>query len=260
MAIVISVANQKGGVGKTTTCVNVGAGLGMRGYKTLLIDFDPQRSLSSYFALTEQPLNVEDWITGKENFSQVVCETPFRDLHVLPATEKGLRNVETSIQSDFSLSFNCLQKSVDLVRNQYEFILIDTLPSVSLLFDNSLVASDRVLVPAELSFLSMQGLPLLHSKISEVQQNFKAIGVLGVFGTKFRQGVNESEDCLAELNTAMPGLAMKTHVRLNSKVAEAAAHHQPIQYFDNRCPGSEDYENLISEVLNRCPKQPARVR
>lgn len=257
MAIVITVANQKGGVGKTTTCVNVGAGLGMRGYKTLLIDFDPAHSLSMYFDLEKRGHNIEDWLTEKQNFNQVVSETAFKFLHVVSATEKSLKSIETSIQSDFSLAFSCLQKAVNRIRNLYDFILIDSLPSVTLLFGNSLVAADYILVPVELSSLSMKPLPVLLEKIADVNTNFKKVEVLGMFGTKYRHGVNDSDNCMAELKELAGKRHLKTHIRLNSKVAEAMDEHKPVQYFDKHCAGSVDYDNLVGEVLAKCQTMPA---
>lgn len=254
MAIVISVANQKGGVAKTTTCANLGAGLALRGFKTLLIDFDPQANLSQFFGIRPQDQSVPyvgDWVLDKATIDAVLRKTDFENLSIVPSSET-LKGHEMDMQKDMFKAFKFLQKKVEAVRNDYDFILIDTLPSFSLLFVNGISAADHVLVPAKLEFLSMQGLTLLQTKLQDITENIKPIKMIGIVGTFYRKGVKESESCLNELQKVSNGNAFSTPIHLNSKLAESAAHSKPIQHYDKSCQGYSDYENLVQEVIERC--------
>ena len=254
MGIVISLANQKGGVAKTTSCVNIGAGLAMRDYKTLLIDFDPQASLSRYLGLPDKGPAVEDWVMEKELFKNVVSETKYNFLHAVPATE-NLKGEEMNMQMDYFKSCRYLPRAVEKVRELYDFILIDTLPSFSLLFVNSLAACDYVLIPVKLEFLSMQGISLLQTKIRDVRDNIKPVELMGIVGTFHRRGVKESETCLQELHEKLSEFSFNTVVHMNSKLAESAAHSMPIQHYEMKSQGAQDYESLIEEVIDRCKQR-----
>ena len=252
MSVIISLSNQKGGVAKTTTCANLGAGLAMRGYKTLLVDFDPQANLTQ-FLKPKGPLSfyVDDWIASQATADQVIQETSFPKLYMAPSSEL-LKAEEIKMQNDGIKGLKYLEKKLNAVRDRFDFILIDTLPSFSHLFMASLVAGDQVLIPAKLEFLSMQGIQPLLSKIQEIREEMKPLGLLGVVGTFYRNGVRESEKSMDEFRTALPDRMFSTAIRLNAALAESAAHGTPIQHYDPRSPGSEDYEKLVEEVLERC--------
>lgn len=254
MGIVLSLANQKGGVAKTTTCVNLGAGLALKGYKTLLIDFDPQASLTIYFGLQsdESPLpSVGDWVIGRKKFDQVVQTTKFDRLFVLP-TNENLKADEYMMQQDMVKGYKYLSKKIEEIRNDFDFILIDTMPTFSILFVNSLAAADKVLIPVKLEFLSLQGLEPLAMKVKDISEDIKALDILGLVGTFYRQGVKESEDSLAELKEAVPQRLFKTIINQNTALAVAAGMHLPIQHYSKSSQGFRDYENLVEEVLERC--------
>lgn len=258
-SVVISLANQKGGVAKTTSCVNIGAGLALRGYKTLLIDFDPQANLSQFLGVPinngSKIITSGDWVMGRARAQDAIQETTYPNLHIASSSE-SLKGYEMDMQKDMFKMFKYLQKCVNEVREEYNFILIDTLPSFSLLFVNSIAACDYVLIPAKLEYLSMQGLNLLQEKIQDVRENIKPVEVLGIFGAFFRKGVSESEKCLQELQRSLSELSMKSVIHLNSKLAESASHAKPIQHYDKSSQGFEDYENLVEEVLERCQVKP----
>lgn len=259
MAITIALANQKGGVAKTTTCLNLGAGLASRGIKTLLIDSDPQGSLTRYLGyngdFTEfSPLG--DWLLGKKDFSQVATSTPYPNLTYISANE-NLISAEAAITKDTFKALHYLRLKIEEIREEFEVILIDTMPSFSSLFANALVASDQVIIPVKLEWLSVQGLAPLLQKVREVQQIGKGIEILGIVGTFHRKGVNEVAKCLKEIRDILPGRVFESTIHLNSRLAEAAGEGLPIQIFDRTSQGALDYEALTEEVITRCQLKPA---
>lgn len=259
--MILSFANQKGGVAKTTTCVNLGAGLALRGRSVLLIDADPQASLSRYFGPLDGEPSLGDWLMSRAEFDQTVRKTPFEGLHRVPAAE-NLTADQALIEQDKFKAIHYMRRKVEPLRGRYDFILIDTMPAFSVLFANSLVASDQILVPVKLEWLSVQGLKPLLDKIADVQENVKDLRVMGLLGTFHRRGVKESETCVAGLQELLPGQVLKTTIQLNSKLAEAAGSGKPIQHYDRSSQGFADYEQLTEEVIAKCPqrKKPAAAR
>jgi len=254
VAVVISLANQKGGVAKTTTCANLGAGLGLRGVRTLLVDFDPQASLSHFLGIPQNDPampTISDLLSGQRPADEIIQTTPFQNLSILPAGRE-LEGADNMMRKDPANMFRFLQHRVDALRDRYDAILIDTLPSFSLLFANSLAACDYVIIPAKLDFLSMQGVGALLEKVREVHQRIRPIKGVGIVGTFFRKGVRECENCLQELRGAGVGEVFDAVINLNSRVAESPGHTKPIQYYDRSSQGSQDYEKLTQEVIEAC--------
>ena len=259
-ATVISIVNQKGGVAKTTTAVNLGAGLALRDQKTLLIDFDPQANLSHFLGIRcdSKIPQVGDWIMDKCPNESVIKKTAFENLSIIPSSE-DLKGVEMDMQKDFFKAFRYLDKKIKQIKDDYDFILIDNLPSFSLLFMNGIAACDYVLIPAKLEYLSMQGINLLSSKINEICENIKPVKILGIVGTFYRRGVKESDICLEELKKQLPQETLRTVINLNSKLSVSASYSKPIQHFDKNCQGYEDYQSLTEEVLAKCQLQKTLV-
>lgn len=254
MATVIALANQKGGVAKTTTCLNLGAGLAARGIRTLLIDADPQGSLSRYLGQSStsndsfSPLG--EWILDRKPFREIVLNTKWDNLSFVPSNEK-LIGAESTISTDTIKAIHYLGLKVKEIRQDFDVVLIDTMPSFSHLFTNALMASDKVLIPVKLEWLSFQGLAPLLSKIKEFQVVGKEIDVLGLLGTFHRKGVNEAIKCLEELKETFPGKVFNSTIHLNSKLAEAAGMGLPIQLCDRASQGAVDYDAFTEEVILR---------
>jgi len=258
MAIVIALANQKGGVAKTTTCLNLGAGLAARGIRTLLIDGDPQGSLTKYLAYqgTDSEFSpLGDWLLGRKKFSEVEVKTPYEGLSFVPAGQR-LIAAESQISKDTFKALHYFRLKIDEIRSAFDVILVDTSPSFSVIFANALVAVDRVMIPIKLEWLSVQGLGDILSKIREVQESGKSLEILGIVGTFRRKGVNEVAKCLKELNDALPGKVFNATIHLNSRLAEAAGAGLPIQQYDRTSQGAMDYEALAEEVITRCGLKP----
>jgi chromosome partitioning protein len=254
--MIISLANQKGGVAKTTTCVNLGAGLALRGHSVLLIDMDPQASLTRYFGQLDGGAVLGDWLLGRAEFDQVVRHTPFDRLDLIPTVEHLIAD-QAVIEQDRFKGLHYLRRKVEPLRDRYDYILIDTMPSFSVLFVNSLMAADQVLIPVKLECLSVQGLKPLIEKVTDVKENFKQLQIMGLLATFNRRGVKESETCLADLQKILPGQVLKTTIQQNSRLAEAVRHCKPIQHYDRACQGFTDYEDLAEEIIRKCPP-PAR--
>lgn len=250
--MIIAFANQKGGVAKTTTCVNLGAGLALRGHSTLLIDTDPQASLSRYLGAhgTNDAPSLGDWMMGRASFDDVKSSTPYNLLDIVP-TREALTADELAMKQNEVKTIHYLRLKLQEVHGRYQFILIDMMPGFTTLFVNSLIAADQVLIPVKLEWLSMQGLTPLLEKILDVQDSGKKLDILGIVGTFFQVGVNERVKCLEEIERLMPGKIFSTVIRQNIKVAEASASHMPIQHYDRASQGFKDYEALVDEVLVR---------
>lgn len=263
MAVVIALANQKGGVAKTTTCLNLGAGLASRGIKTLLIDSDPQGSLTRYLGYKGESTEFSplgDWLLSRKQFAQIEEKTPYSGLTYIP-TNEDLISAEAAITKDTFKALHYLRLKIEEIRSQFDVILIDTMPSFSPLFANALVASDKVIIPVKLEWLSVQGLSPLLGKVREVQQIGKEIEILGIVGTFHRKGVNEVAKCLKEIKDILPGQVFDATIHLNSRLAEAAGEGLPIQVYDRTSQGAYDYEALTEEVITRCQLKPvAEVR
>ncbi len=250
MAIVISLANQKGGVAKTTSALNLGAGLARRGFKTLLVDFDPQGSLTKILSPSAPAKYVGDWIMDRAPFETVLLKTEYEGLSFVPS-HINLRGDEMDMQKDMLNANEFLLNKVQEVQSSFDFILIDTLPSLSLLCNNSLFACQYVLIPAKLDYLSIGGLSQLIKVIGNIKKR-KPIEILGMFATVYRSGVKRQEKCLEELRGLFPDMLLKTIIRINAALEDAAFEGKPVFHHDARSSGAEDYTNLTEEVLNRC--------
>jgi chromosome partitioning protein len=255
MARRIAIVNQKGGVGKTTTAVNLGAYLARLGHRVLLIDLDPQANATSGLGVEHQKLSqgIYEVLISPTTLKDVIVATPIENYHLAPAT-LALAGASVELvpleRREFLLRDNIMERD-----GEYDYILIDSPPSLGLLTINGLVAADEVLVPVQSEYYSLEGLGQLMETIDLVKENLQPdLKMLGVVLTMYDPQFRLSEAVLEELYKFIPSSqifrsVIPRHVRL----AEAPSYGQTILHYDPKSPGAKAYKKLAAEVHKKKP-------
>ncbi len=251
-ARIISVANQKGGVGKTTTTTNLGASLFRLGHRVLLTDMDPQGNLSSTFSA-----HVTDRLTVADALLDRKVALPIVPVYVneaarldLVPTSMALATAEAALMNKLGREFR-LRDQLATMADAYDFILIDTPPSLGLLTINSLVAAQLVLIPTEARLFSLQGLQMLQESIEEILYINPSLRILGIVLSKFDRRLREEQTVAAYLRENWGDLVFKTSVGTNSKILESASAGVPLTEVQGSQRAVEMYQSLAQEVLAR---------
>lgn len=250
MVRVIAVANQKGGVGKTTTAVNLSACLAELGKKVLLIDIDPQGNTTSGLGFNKYDLKqcVYDALINDVPIEEVIVPTAFKNLSLLPATIQ-LAGAEIELVAVISREAK-LKRALDKVKHRFDYVLIDCPPSLGLLTVNALTAAHAVLVPIQCEFYALEGLSQLMNSIQLVQKHLNpALTLEGVVLTMFDARTNLSIQVVDEVKSHFRNKVYSTIVPRNVKLSEAPSHGQPIITYDSRSKGAEVYMELAKEVI-----------
>jgi len=243
-------ANQKGGVGKTTSAVNIGAFLAEAGKKVLLLDFDPQGNLSSSVgAEREQPGSYE-LITEQTSFEQAAQETTVGNMMVISAdinlTGANIELIEADEREYY------LKKAISKFKENWDYILIDSPPSLGMLTLNGLVAADYVFIPLQCEYFAMEGLSQLLQTIRMVQKSLnKELKIGGIFFTMYDSRTNLANEVVQEVSGYFRQVVFKTIIPRNVKLSEAPSHGVPISQYNATCLGAKSYQKLAEEVLNR---------
>lgn len=249
MSLVLALANQKGGVGKTTTAVNVAAALALSGRRTLLIDLDPQGHATSGVgvAKTAVGVSVYDVIINGFAMASALIPTPIKDLDLLPGSIH-LAGAEVELVSMASREFR-LKDSLRQVRDWYELVLIDCPPSLGLLTVNALVASDEVIIPIQCEYYALEGLSQLLESITLIRRGLNpALRIGGVVLTMFDARTNLAEQVAAEVRRHFPKEVFATVIPRSVRLAEAPSFGKPAVTYDPTSRGAEAYRALAQEV------------
>ncbi len=250
MVKVIAIANQKGGVGKTTTSVNLSACIAELGKKVLLIDIDPQGNATSGFGFNKSEMQrcVYDALVNDIPIQSLAVQTQIENLKLLPATIQ-LAGAEIELVSIMSRETK-LKRALDRVKYDYDYILIDCPPSLGLLTINSLTAANSVLVPIQCEFYALEGLSQLMKTVSLVQKNLNPILTLeGVVLTMFDARTNLSIQVVDEVKNHFRQKVYQTIIPRNVRLSEAPSHGQPVIIYDPKSKGAEVYFELAREVI-----------
>ncbi len=253
MSKIISIANQKGGVGKTTTAINVSSLLAAAEKKSLIVDIDPQSNSSSGLSITNQNTSIYEVLIGTENISDVIVESYMPHLDLLPS---NINLVGAEIEMvDMDRRERLLKNALDKISNKYDYIIVDCPPSLGLLTLNALTASHSVLIPVQCEYFALEGLGQLLNTINIVKKHYNpGLAIEGVLLTMFDTRLRLSHQVAEEVRKYFGEKVFKTVINRNVRVAESPSYGKPIILYDAVSTGAQNYMALASELLERNSK------
>jgi chromosome partitioning protein len=254
---ITSVINQKGGVGKTTTVINLAAGLSMKGKKILVIDLDPQGNATTGLGLsntTSSDQTIYNVLNGNKKISEVIQSTSFESLDLI-SSNVDLSGLEVETAGDSRRAFKLKDELALILNNSepsYDYIIIDCPPSLSLLTIMALVASDALLVPLQTEFFALEGLTQLMKTIERIKSNLNpSLDIRGILLTMYDKRNKLSREVENEARNYFKDKVYSTAVPRNVRLSEAPSHGVPVLIYDKSCPGSRAYFSFTEEFLNQ---------
>ena len=252
MAKIISFSNQKGGVGKTTSAVNIAASLGILGYKVLIIDLDPQGNATSGVGISKKALkySINDILTGECAAVDAILDTEYENLKIIPANIT-LAAAEYNLYSEGS-SESVMKNALAPIKDNFDYIIIDCPPSLSMLTVNAMVASDGVIIPMQCEFYALEGLSQLTVTINRIKANYNpSLNIAGILITMYNSRLLLSLQVINELKKHYSDKLFSTNISRGVKVSEAPGFGMPVYYHDKRCKGANEYLAVAKELATR---------
>lgn len=254
MGKIISFANQKGGVGKTTSAVNIAASLGVLGYHTLLIDLDPQGNATSGVGIAKKGLQntIKDVLMGDIQAKEAVIQTEFEKLSIIPSNMSLAGTEFDLLQSDVAEPWAAMKIALLSLKNEFDYIIVDCPPSLGMLTMNSLSASDGVVIPMQCEFYALEGLSQLMITINKIKNHYNSsLTVTGILLTMYANRLLLTQQVKSELKKHYAGKLFDTHITRGVKLSEAPGFGMPVYYHDKRSKGATEYLAVANELATR---------
>lgn len=258
MGKIISLVNQKGGVGKTTTSINLSASIAVLGKKVLLVDLDPQGNTTTGMGINKGELqySVYDVITERCHIDDAILSSRYKRLDVLPATVNlaglDMELIERSQHEPGFKKGSQFKNKIDLVRNRYDYIIVDCPPSLGLITSNALTATDSVIIPVQCEFYALEGIMQLLNSIMMAKKSLNPnLDIEGVLLTMLDARTNIGFDVVEDIRKYFKERVYNTIIPRSVRLVEAPSHGKPIVAYDPKCRGTEAYLNLAKEVIER---------
>ena len=252
MGKIIAVTNQKGGVGKTTTAVNLASALGAMNKKVLLVDIDPQGNATSGLGIDKQENEQSSYnvMIGEMTAESAAIKTEFKNVSIVPS---DIRMAGADLEiSELDNRESILKKGLAAVRDNYDFVLIDCPPSLNLITINALNAAVIVLVPIQCEYYPLEGLAQLTNTVSRIKRTFNAhLEIEGVLFTMYDGRLNLTQEVAEQVKKYFPKQVFKTVIPRTVRLSEAPSYGQPINYFDKKSKGADAYDKLAKEIIKK---------
>jgi chromosome partitioning protein len=243
-------ANQKGGVGKTTSSVNLGAYLAQMGKRVLLIDFDPQGNMTSAVGADEELDGIYEVISGHVSLYEAVQRTPVENLFVV-GSNINLTGANVELVNEERKEYY-LKNQLDQVEHEWDFIIIDCPPSLGVLTLNGLVAADYVVIPLQCEYFALEGLTMLMRTIKNIQKQLnRDLELLGILFTMYDSRTRLANDVVQEVQEYFKEKVFSSMIPRNVRLSEAPSHGLPINLYEPKCSGAVHYKNFAQEVIER---------